>query len=147
MKKLFVLLFAFVLIAAACGGSDDEAETGTDDETSTETAEEESDETPTEGADDERHGPKTATRLRPAVRPAPVASSSSCSGRPRRRPTACCRRVPRTLLAGFAGERAPGQSFDPGRRQIVSRRLAAEIPTSRQRRCGRGLLVDHLDPA
>ena len=51
MKKLFVLLFAFVLVAAACGGSDDEAETGTDEETSTETAEEESSEE--EGSDEE----------------------------------------------------------------------------------------------
>jgi peptide/nickel transport system substrate-binding protein len=34
MKKLFVLLFAFVMVAAACGGSDDDAGTSSDDETS-----------------------------------------------------------------------------------------------------------------
>ncbi|MEM9564526.1 MAG: peptide ABC transporter substrate-binding protein [Actinomycetota bacterium] len=52
MKKLFVLLFAFVLIAAACGGDDDEAETGTDEETSTETAEDDSDDAMEEEDDD-----------------------------------------------------------------------------------------------
>ncbi len=52
MKKLFVLLFAFVLVVAACGGSDDDAETGADDDTEAGTDEEASDEEADDGDDE-----------------------------------------------------------------------------------------------
>ncbi len=51
MKKLFALLFAFVLVVAACGGDDDDSETGADDET--EAGTEDASEDEAEDGDDE----------------------------------------------------------------------------------------------
>lgn len=51
MKKLFALLFAFALVVAACGGSDDDDETGAEDETEA-GADEASDEEADEGDED-----------------------------------------------------------------------------------------------
>lgn len=63
MKKLFVLLFAFVLVVAACGGSDDDAETGADDDTEAgteEASEEEADEGDDEAMEEEDEGDESA---------------------------------------------------------------------------------------
>ncbi len=67
MKKLLALLLVLGLIAASCGGSDDEAETTTDetaDESTDETADESTDETTAEGDEGamDESGDKTVVR-------------------------------------------------------------------------------------
>ncbi len=53
LKSLLALLFAFALVASACGGSDDPAEDATTDDNTEEAAEESSDDSEEEAMDDE----------------------------------------------------------------------------------------------